>query len=99
MTAPTTAEYLKFANVQMAAEALYDSDATLGLPLTPGKVFSGVIAQNVLINGNRHSSKFTATEAAKFAAEWEVVEHKSKYAHWVFWHVAEGHQRQPRHGH
>ena len=77
MTTPTTTELLKFANVQMAAEALYDSDATLGLPLTPGKPFSGAITPQVLIDGNRHASKFTTTEAAKFVADWELVEHKS----------------------
>lgn len=61
MTAPTISEYLKFVNLQMAAEALYDSDATRGLPLTPGKPYVGALLAENLTTGNRHASKFTAT--------------------------------------
>ena len=53
---------LKFANVQMAAEALLDR---------PGD-FTGQ-----LMYGNNRSSKFTDVQAAEFAQLWEVVEHKS----------------------
>lgn len=65
---PTIAEYLKFANLQMAAEALYNSDATKGIPLTPGAKFDGAILERYLTDGNLHASKFTASEAAKFVA-------------------------------
>ena len=67
MTAPTIAEYLKFANLQMAAEALFTLDATKeGIVLTPGEVRSGSIDPKVLTDGNLHASKFTTTEAEKF---------------------------------
>jgi Ca2+-binding RTX toxin-like protein len=75
---PTITDYLKYANLQMAAEALYDSDATIATsPLVPGKFYSGDIDRVVLETGNRHSSKFTATEAKKFTDQWTVVEHIS----------------------
>lgn len=77
MTAPTTAELLKFANVQMAAEALYGFDATVSnVVLTPGDTRSGLpIDPSWLTLGNHHASKFTATQATEFASQWEVVEH------------------------
>ena len=76
---PTITEYLKFANLQMAAEALYGYNATPpGTVLTPGdKRANEVIAVPNLTAGNLHASKFTATEATKFAAQWTVVEHIS----------------------
>lgn len=78
MTAPTIAEYLKFANLQMAAESLFGFDAYKAKgTLTPGKVSTEAITEERLTTGNLHASKFTATEAAKFAATWRVVEHKS----------------------
>ena len=62
MTAPTTSEYLKYVNLQMAAEALFTLDATKdGVVLTPGDTRSGPIDPQVLIAGNRHASKFSAT--------------------------------------
>jgi hypothetical protein len=57
-----TKTLLKFANVQMAAEALLDR---------PGD-FTGQ-----LVYGNNRSSKFTDAQAAEFASLWEVVDHKS----------------------
>ena len=79
---PTITEYLKFANLQMAAEALYTFDATqANVNLEPGKKFNESLAidrfTTILTDGNLHSSKFTSTEATKFAAEWTVVEHIS----------------------
>jgi hypothetical protein len=66
MSAPTIAETLKFANLQMAAEALYDYDANVtGVTLSPGAKFDGVILDRFLTSGNRHASKFTSTEATK----------------------------------
>jgi hypothetical protein len=60
---PTIAEYLKYANLQMAAEALlYDNDGT---PKPDVK--------QALIDGNNRTLKFTASEAEKFLKEWEVV--------------------------
>lgn len=66
---PTISEYLKYANLQMAAEAfLVDA---LGSPLAGTRYVEG------LTNGNKHSSKFTEGEATKFAAEWRVVDQRA----------------------
>ncbi len=74
MTTPTIADYLKFANLQMAAEALYDFNAVKagkpgGTPLVPGASQS---AQSIdvpwLTEGNLHASKFTQTIAEDFIA-------------------------------
>ncbi len=60
---PTIADYLKFANLQMAAEAVYDFNATPpGTILTPGTTSSGPIDPLLLQQGNLHASRFTATE-------------------------------------
>ena len=77
MTAPTVSEYLKFVNLQMAAEALYGFVAapTIQNPnpvLTPEDKYSGAILSSVLTDGNLHASKFTATQAADFVSQWEV---------------------------
>ena len=61
------ATYLKYANVQMAAEARLD-------------LFGNQATASALIFGNDRSSKFTATQAAEFTKDWEVVEHKSNTA-------------------
>ena len=84
---PTIAEYLKFANLQMAAEALYGYEAVSldrNQPppvLTPGDRRTNVpITVSNLTTGNLHASKFTAIEAAKFVdpvTGWKVVEHIS----------------------
>jgi hypothetical protein len=64
---PTIADYLKFANLQMAAEALFNFNATPpGTILTPGAKFTDPLTTAILTDGNLHSSKFTATEATKF---------------------------------
>ena len=42
MTAPTVAETLKYANLQMAAEALYDFNAKLDPNRSPGSGTKGV---------------------------------------------------------
>jgi pimeloyl-ACP methyl ester carboxylesterase len=66
MTAPTIVDYLKYANLQMAAEAfLVDSN---GVPLI------GEEYLQALIRGNTHASKFIETEAIKFVEEWEVID-------------------------
>ncbi|VTU30930.1 hypothetical protein H4CHR_02703 [Variovorax sp. PBS-H4] len=57
--------YLKYVNLQMAAEALWDR-------VDP----EGALGQ--LQYGNNHSSKFTKTQAQQFIDEgWTVAEHKS----------------------
>lgn len=75
---PTIAETLKYANLQMAAEALYGFDATVTPFQTPGEKLSGIpLTIENLTTGNRHASKFTPTEAEKFVTQYEVVEHLS----------------------
>ncbi|MDK2125821.1 calcium-binding protein, partial [Parachitinimonas caeni] len=76
-TTPSISDYLKYAELQMAAEALYGRDAVERPDLEPGIPVSGPIREDYLTLGNRHASKFTTGEAAKFAAQWVVVEHKS----------------------
>jgi pimeloyl-ACP methyl ester carboxylesterase len=66
------ATYLKYANLQMAAEALFGKQLS-----DPGATFSGEIEPSVLTFGNTRASKFTATQATEFASLWEVVEHIS----------------------
>jgi hypothetical protein len=66
------ATYLKYANVQMAAEALYTGREDL-----PGTIFFGAIGIPTLTTGNERSSKFTAMQAEEFSKDWTVVEHKS----------------------
>jgi hypothetical protein len=57
----TIASYLKYADVQMAAEALFGFKApALGANLVPGETTSGTINPQVLMDGNLHSSRFTA---------------------------------------
>lgn len=82
MAMPSIADYLKYANLQMAAEALYGFDATVsGAVLTPGQrtTPNSAIAAGNLKTGNEHASKFTATEAtlSGLTDKWIVVEHES----------------------
>ena len=64
----TTASYLKYAHVQMAAEAfLIDPD-------TNAIVIDDRYRQ-ALIAGNGFNSKFPVSLAAEFRANWEVVAH------------------------
>ena len=66
------ANYLKFANLQMAAEALYD------LKTAPaGSTAAGEISAAMLTVGNERSSKFTKVQADEFVKDWTVVEHIS----------------------
>lgn len=60
----TVATYLKYANVQMAAEA----DLAL---------FSNQATVESLTYGNNRSSKFPITLANQFSKDWEVVDHKA----------------------
>ena len=81
---PTIADYLKYANLQMAAEALYGFDANQNpgiAPWTKLDISNGprAIDPNWLKTGNRHASKFTPTEVelSKLTTDWVVVEHVS----------------------
>ena len=58
------ATYLKFANVQMAAEALFTSKNAV-----PGATYSGAVLPAVLATGNERSSKFSDAQAAEFARD------------------------------
>ncbi len=66
MTTPTTADLLKYADLQMASEALLaNPDGSLRTDL-----------KKALIDGNNHASKFTATQADNFLAHWQVIAQK-----------------------
>ncbi len=85
MDAPTIAEMLKFANLQMAAEALYGFSTRKRDPvsMSPGDLlsatghYSGAIPSEVLKDGNEHASRFAQTEAEKFIGQWVVKDHLS----------------------
>lgn len=70
MANPTVSDYLKYANLQLAAEAFLNDE------LTGEECFSGDKLIAALKAGNLHASKFTETEATKFANEWDVVAQK-----------------------
>jgi poly(3-hydroxybutyrate) depolymerase len=67
-TAPTITEYLKYANLQMAAEAFLKD------PDTDAEYYSGTVLIDALTTGNKHASKFTTSEAEKFEKEWVVLD-------------------------
>ena len=67
MTTPTTAELLKYADLQMAAEAFLVNE-------TNGQIKSDL--KTALIDGNFHSSKFTDPQATEFLKHWEVIAQK-----------------------
>lgn len=69
MTTPTTAEILKYADLQMAAEAFLVADKTTGELKTNLK--------QVLTDGNGHNSRFTPKQAEEFLTHWEVVDQKA----------------------
>ncbi len=61
MTQPSTADLLKYANLQMAAEAFHVKDGvSIGL-------------FQALKDGNGHASAFTEAQAKHFMKHWEVV--------------------------
>lgn len=85
MPAPTIADMLKYANLQMATEALYNFQAKEKPNQASGSLtdfsighYSGTIDPAWLTLGNEHATRFaTKTEADKFVAQWEVVDHIS----------------------
>ena len=70
MPMPTIADTLKYANLQMAAEALYGFDANVTPNQTPGEKRSNIpLSVENLTTGNRHASKFTQSEAEHVSAD------------------------------
>ncbi|WP_141243668.1 calcium-binding protein, partial [Pseudomonas indica] len=79
MNTLSISDYLKYANLQMAAEALYDFDAVINPNQKPSEKTSGSLTEPNLTTGNRHASKFTPTqvELSGLTSDWTVVEHLS----------------------
>ncbi|PAU64400.1 hypothetical protein BZL41_10370, partial [Pseudomonas sp. PIC25] len=79
MNTLSISDYLKYANLQMAAEALYGFDATINPNQEPGKDTSGALTKENLTTGNHHASTFTKTqvELSGLTSDWVVVEHLS----------------------
>ncbi|SDE79530.1 hypothetical protein SAMN05192589_1491, partial [Paracidovorax valerianellae] len=71
MTAPTIAEYLSYANLQIAAESFIRDEVTGELRS------SGTEYLAALTRGNLHSSRFAATQAKEFADDWQVVDQRA----------------------
>ncbi len=71
MAALTIADYLKFANLQMAAEAFIRDEQTGILATTPQDI------ARALERGNNRSLLFTETQATAFAAQWEVLDQRA----------------------
>jgi len=69
MATQEIATYLKYANLQMAAEAF--------LVDTTGKTLSGKPLVDALVYGNGHPSRFPALVAEEFAKDWKVVDQKA----------------------
>lgn len=65
-------KYLKYANLQMATEALI-----VGKNEAPGTRNGGPLSVDVLTVGNERSSKFTTVQTEEFTKDWSVVEHIS----------------------
>ena len=68
MATPTITDYLKFANLQMAAEA-FIRDPKTGILASSGQALI-----DALKAGNNHASRFTQTQATAFADQWKVVD-------------------------
>ena len=64
--------YLKYAHLQIAAEALYDLKES-----PPETRFENAILERMLTTGNDRTSRFTTTDAEWFTKTWTVVEHIS----------------------
>lgn len=68
MTMPSIPEYLKYANLQMAAEAfLVDENGAK----------TGQALIDALVRGNGHASKFTETQATDFVSQWKVLDQQA----------------------
>ncbi|KAB2924789.1 MAG: hypothetical protein F9K30_08730 [Dechloromonas sp.] len=73
MSTNQIASYLTYANLQMAAEALYGYELTSSNPVALTKP---VLDAAVLIKGNDHASKFPEALADRFVNEWEILAHQ-----------------------
>ena len=76
--ANSIAELLKFANLQMAAEAFLQSRPRYLSDV--GGVLDSAVDQSFVVmlrEGNTHSSRFSASQAAEFSLDWEVIDHKA----------------------
>jgi len=71
MPSPTISDYLKYANLQMAAEAFIRDPDTGILNDSGDRLIDALIA------GNNHTSRFTQTQATNFEALWEVVDQRA----------------------
>ncbi len=74
MPAPTITDYLKYADLQMAAEAFIRNESTGELATSTDAIVAALKA------GNNHSLIFTETQATEFAAQWEVVDQRANTA-------------------
>ena len=70
MATSTISEYLKYANLQMAAEAFIRDEKTDRLDKT------GTAYKGALVRGHDHSSHFIKTQAEQFSAEWVVLDRR-----------------------
>lgn len=61
--------WLKYAKLQLAAEAFLINENGV-------KLYSDDALSGALIDGNKHSSKFTKTQATEFAAQYTVIDHQ-----------------------
>jgi len=67
-------KYLKFANVQMAAESLFALGTPSGIGVS-AQAGTGSMDSATLTLGNTRASKFTSILATQFLDNWDVVEH------------------------
>ena len=66
--------YLKYANVQMAAESLFGLTNSNAAPGENSPVKT-ILSLTTLTDGNGRASKFPTTLATQFLESWELVEH------------------------
>ncbi len=72
---PSAKILLEFANLQVASEAfLEDIASPAGTRTGPINLRDSI---PILIEGNKHSTKFTPTMAEDFVDKWKVVDHIS----------------------
>jgi hypothetical protein len=64
MSTPTVNDFLKYADLQMAAEAFL---------VEGGVLKTGLLLEQALTFGNGHASKFTQPQVTDFLATWEIV--------------------------
>jgi hypothetical protein len=67
-TTLSVSEYLKYADLQMAAEAFIRD------PKTDELRNSGQLLIRALMTGNDHSSSFTRVQATEFESQWEALD-------------------------